>query len=144
MTNNDKIVQFLSNIDAGRDSYRQGVELVNAGEFEAGIAAFQEALQVSPNFPQAYAWLGYAYLEQALQTEADLDMQLAGQALYAAEQALQFDICPQNACALAHYVLAVVHLKVYGDRDYALKKYELIRQLNQKFANMLKNRLDQP
>ncbi|MFP3868557.1 MAG: tetratricopeptide repeat protein [Desulfobacteraceae bacterium] len=143
MTTKDKIAQFLSDIEAGREFFREGVSQVEAGNYAAGITALQEALRRSPNFPQAYAWLGYACLERALKAEPAWAAEFFDQALESAGQALDFELCPQNACALAHCVLGLVHLKAYNDRNYALKKYELVRQLNQKFARLLKDRINQ-
>lgn len=141
MTRDQQVEEFLSQIEAGRDAYRQGVSLITAGKFTEGIAALREAIRFSPEFPQAYAWLGYAYLEQALYEEPDVALHLWQEALRAAERAIRYEICPLNAWARAQYVIGLVHFKAYGDRDYALQKCNQIRAVNEKFARMLEERV---
>jgi tetratricopeptide (TPR) repeat protein len=49
---------------------QEGLEFRNEGEFGKAIEAYRQVITVNPENSLAYCWLGYAYLQQGLNTEA--------------------------------------------------------------------------
>jgi len=99
-----------------------GNTLGRLGHSAEAIQACTEAIKIRPDFAEAHCNLGAAYLSQGDLTNA----------INAFKKAIQ--IKPHYA--QAHYNLGLAFLQA-GDKDSALKQCDILRQLNQNFADAL-------
>jgi tetratricopeptide (TPR) repeat protein len=76
------------------ESKNRGIELARAGEIEAAVAQFQEAVRVDPGLAEAHAQLGAVLLELGRDAEA--------------EAALERAVALDGGFAEAHYHLGVL------------------------------------
>lgn len=101
---------------SAQDLYDQGMEAHKAGQLEAAIAAYQQAIQLNPEFDAAYINLGLAYIQQ---NQFD-----AAQAMF--EQALALPDRPETPASIhtvAHYNLAII-LERQGQTEAAIAEVE--------------------
>jgi tetratricopeptide (TPR) repeat protein len=56
----------LRNFNPAYDSFDRGVALFNQGRFAEAVPHFEDATRSSPEFAQAYFYLGRAYVSQSM------------------------------------------------------------------------------
>ena len=50
-----------------------GVAYINLGEYEKAVADFTRAIELNPNFAEAYNYRGFAYMKLNKKAQADAD-----------------------------------------------------------------------
>jgi tetratricopeptide (TPR) repeat protein len=101
---------------SAQDFYDQGMEAHKAGQLEAAIAAYQQAIRLNPEFDAAYINLGLAYIQQNQFDQA--------QTMF--EQALSLPDRPETPASIhtvAHYNLAII-LERQGQTEAAIAEVE--------------------
>ena len=96
--------------DNAKKEFEAGQKALDAKNFDSGIGHLKKATDLYPNFPQAYATLGAAYLEQKKYKEAQ----------EALEKAVQLD--PKAAGAYIELGATLNQLKDYPSAVTALTK----------------------
>jgi Flp pilus assembly protein TadD len=96
--------------DNAKKEFEAAQKALDAKDFDSGVAHLRKATELYPNFPQAYATMGAAYLEQKKYKEAQ----------EALEKALQLD--PKAAGAYIELGATLNQLKDYPGAVTALTK----------------------
>ena len=113
---------FKSDEEKAAEVYQQGVKYSQAKKYDKAIPAYQKAISLKPDFPEAYNNLGFALRETGKLDEA----------IVSYKKALE----QKPDLAQAHEYLGVAYLKK-GDRDSALKHYQILKKLDPKEAQEL-------
>ncbi|MGK2907453.1 MAG: XrtA/PEP-CTERM system TPR-repeat protein PrsT [Desulfuromonadales bacterium] len=68
------VIAFGCREQSKEDVFQQGMEFVNAGNYQAAVTLFKEALDKDPNFVDARMQLGIAYLETGKVDQAENEL----------------------------------------------------------------------
>jgi tetratricopeptide (TPR) repeat protein len=136
--------------------YNLGVALGESGMYKEAIAAYKQAIRINPNYSDAYVNLGVSHYKNGMYKEAidafkhairinsenaDTYVNLGvaygksgmnKEAVDALKQAIRVN--PNNA--EAHYNLGFAYLML-NDKNSAINEYEILKNLDTEFANML-------
>lgn len=113
---------FKSDEQKAKEAFEEGLKYTNAKAYDKAIPLYEKAIKLKPQFPEAYNQLGHALRETGKVDE--------GIAAYkkALEQRPDF--------VQAHEYLGVAYLKK-GDREAAMREYEILKKLDPKEAQEL-------
>ncbi|MDQ3473782.1 MAG: tetratricopeptide repeat protein [Acidobacteriota bacterium] len=145
-----------STYKAAFDLYKSGREQFNSGNVAGAIVAFQQALEVKPDFADVHLSLGHAYLRLKKSQEAIKAFQEATrinpemeEAYYGlgleyfragkmkdAAQAFKKAVNVRPSMAKAHYGLALAYQEM-GKQDQLIEEYRILQTLDAQLAKKL-------
>jgi len=147
--------------DTERDWLCLGTAYYDEGKYKDAIESYKHAIEIKPDFAEAYYGLGGAYFKlemyqeaieafkQAIKINPNLLAAHYGlgiayfqsgmyrEAIQANKQAIQIN--PVNA--ETHLALGVIYI-LLNDKDAALKEYEILKDLDPQMANELLTKID--
>ena len=145
-----------STYKAAFDFYKSGREQFNLGNVASAIAAYQQALEIQPEFADVHLSLGHAYLRLQKSQEAikafkeatrinpemeeayyglGLEYFRAGKMKDAA-QAFKKAVNVRPSMAKAHYGLALAYQEM-GKHDQLIEEYRILQTLDAQLAKKL-------
>jgi tetratricopeptide (TPR) repeat protein len=147
--------------DTELDWLYRGTDYYDEGKYEDAIESYKHAIEIKPDYEEAYYGLGGAYFKLKMYQEAieafkqvikfnpDLlaahyglglayfQSGLYREAIQANKQAIQIN--PDDA--ETHLALGVIYI-LLNDKDSALKEYEILKDLDPQMANELIEKID--
>ncbi len=132
------------------DSFSEGIKYYKDNNFAESILYFRRAIDYLPNDWQSWVRLSLSCVKQAIIDKSD---PLFSEAFASAQRGIQhlfesrnlsdednskLDGLEKNGYAAANYVLGICYIEYFGDRHNAIRKYELLKQLNPTFAERLR------
>ena len=147
--------------DTELDWFCRGSNYYDEGKYKDAIESYKHAIEIKPDYVEAYFSLGVVYTQmgmyqeavnahkQAIQINPDLLAAHYGlglayfqsgmyqEAIQANNQAIQIN--PDDA--ETHLALGVIYI-LLDDKDAALKEYEILKELDPQMANDLLEKID--
>jgi tetratricopeptide (TPR) repeat protein len=114
-----------------QDYINQGFDHINSGDYHKAREAFETAIKINPDNPDAYFGLGLSYLKLGDNKTATIP-QLIQEAVYFFRKTL---ILGANNPEI-YYSLGLSYLAL-NDKEAAIKEYDILEDLNSDLANQL-------
>lgn len=108
--------------DAAETVYAKGLPLLWKDEYKKALVYFEKAVKKNPRYAEAYFQVGYCHAQ----------LKQYGEAYEAYKQSVRV----KPDFVLAHFFLGLLYLEM-GDKNHAMEQYEILRDLDQNYANDL-------